>query len=576
MANHISLPSDIQNAIVSFAAQYSVDSWVAQAVAQVSSGGQQFFSDGSLVVTPFGVGVMGVSKTTATALGFDATTQLGNIQAGVAALAAACQEFIYNYPQALAAYVTSAATVQKFNGVPPLAQVQEFVYNVCKLAAQAGSIVVSSQTALQSQTSLDPTKPASITAVLTGLTEQAMHPLAHGQKVTSTEEYNKLQADIEPILQRNDPTLQNTAWFADTGLVTGNSRIRASVQPVTFIVYLDRNDPSQYLKNPADGSPIEIQLNTSLSSFEISSKHVFNRTPSRTGMHITLWGMEPDLISGSGTTGVFMNQFGLTDFMSTQGITDDVLKLLSTGQQTTFSPAFNSNDTTVTSQAATADRLGIASQAGNLPGTSAQKQFNIVTSGTSLNSTGLVSVSPITGDQATLNTIGGQRIAKLNLNNPSEAFRVAAQDAFVELLKLFQMNGNIWYYAEDYASGNSGKNPLTLGTISGTEQITPTAWSKKTGTTSFQQHARNNDVMSRGYVAMHYRNNVYLGYFKSLSWTQDAESPFQWKFNFSFQVEKTYTALYYANVQVTQAQTISQNFQTQQDIFDGGNGEVLA
>jgi len=44
---------------------------------------------------------------------------------------------------------------------------------------------------------------------------------------------------------------------------------------------------------------------------------------------------------------------------------------------------------------------------------------------------------------------------------------------------------------------------------------------------------------------MSYRNNLYLGYFKSLSWTMDAEKPFQWIFHFTFQVEKTLTAYYY-------------------------------
>lgn len=44
---------------------------------------------------------------------------------------------------------------------------------------------------------------------------------------------------------------------------------------------------------------------------------------------------------------------------------------------------------------------------------------------------------------------------------------------------------------------------------------------------------------------MNYRNNKYLGYFKSLSWTMDAEHPFQWKFNFTFQVERTLTAYFY-------------------------------
>jgi hypothetical protein len=113
-------------------------------------------------------------------------------------------------------------------------------------------------------------------------------------------------------------------------------------------------------------------------------------------------------------------------------------------------------------------------------------------------------------------------------------------------LKLFQMNGNIWYSTQSYANGKNA------GTMSQTEQMSANAWSSKTGSSSFQQHSRNNDVMSRGYVSMRYRNNVYLGYFKSLSWTQDAESPFQWKFNFTFQVEKTYTAIYNPNPQLTQ------------------------
>ena len=47
------------------------------------------------------------------------------------------------------------------------------------------------------------------------------------------------------------------------------------------------------------------------------------------------------------------------------------------------------------------------------------------------------------------------------------------------------------------------------------------------------------------YVAMKIRNNVYLGYFKSLSWTQDASKPFHWNFEFTFQVEKTVVSMYY-------------------------------
>jgi hypothetical protein len=279
------------------------------------------------------------------------------------------------------------------------------------------------------------------------------------------------------------------------------------------MVYLDRNDPTQFLSVPTNDQavvkqPIEIQLNTSMATFEITSKHVYTRTPSRTGMHITLWGMQPDLISGTGTTGVFMYQFGLTDFMSTAGVNDDVAKLLTQGFKHTFLPTFNTDPQT---------------------------------------STGQVAITARTGDQDALNTVAGQAVARKELSNPAEAFRVAAQDAFVEFLKLFQMNGTVYYYNQNYN-----------GVMTGDEQMSASAWSPQTGATSFQQHSRNNDVMTRGYVAMRYRNNTYLGYFKSLSWTQDAESPFQWKFNFVFQVEKTYTALYYSNVQTQINQNIAQ------------------
>jgi hypothetical protein len=506
-AYFIQLPQDVQTQITSFASQYSVDPLVASAVAQVSSGGQQFNPDGSLVVTPYGVGVMGINKDAAQVLGLDATQQLGNIQAGIAALAALLSAFVGNYPLALSAYITSIATVQKFNGIPPLAPVRNFVYNVSTLAAQAGSGSVSSLLTLRNDSVVDPSAAASGTIQST-TPDQLVHGLAY-TKLTP-EQQAELQSTLTPILQVPEATLQNTAWYDDQGLITGNPRIRASVQPVRFTVYFDRNDPQWILQNPQTKKPIEIQLNTSMSSFEITSRHVINRTPSRTGFHITLWGMEPDLISGAGSTGVFMNQFGITDFMSTVGINSDIQKLLTTGFQ---SPQFALNAST-DEQATGAVIVGASPQ---------QTPADLI-------------------------------LAAQNTPNPNEAFRVAAQDAFVEFLKLFQMNGNVWFHSQEYANGGTGGT--NLGLIGQTQQESPTAWSSKVGATSFQQHSRNNDVMTRGYVAMNYRNNVYLGYFKSLSWTQDAESPFQWKFNFVFQVEKTYTALYYSNVQ---AQVQQQN-----------------
>jgi hypothetical protein len=523
-AYSINLPFDVQTQITSFAMQYSVDALVASAVAQVSSSGQQFNSDGSLVVTPFGVGVMGIGKNVAAVLGLDATTQLGNIQAGVATLAALLQAFVGKYPLALAAYVTSVGTVRQFNGIPPIAPVADFVYNVSKIAALAGSTSVSALYTIRSESSLDPTPPSSITG---DLVDPATTGVNYGVGTNSRQNLTDLSSSIQPVLQVPDNSLSNTPWYKDHGLVTGNKSIRNTVQPVTFTVYFDRNDPntpSKRLQNPSTGQIIEIQLNTSMTTFEIASKHVYNRTPSRTGMHITLWGMEPDLISGAGTTGVFMNQFGITDFMSVAGINDDIKKLLTSGFT---SPKFLKNAST-------------------------EQQ-----------ATGAVLFGP-TQQTSTADQI----ISSQQLNNPSEAFRVAAQDAFVEFLKLFQMNANVWYHDDSYANGTN------LGLIGGTQQVAPTAWSPSTGTTSFQQHARNNDVMTRGYVSMRYRNNIYLGYFKSLSWTQDAESPFQWKFNFVFQVEKTYTALYFSQPSVAQPTGTSvQNFQSQNAIEQGDGAE---
>jgi len=345
MTTYISLPPNVQNQITSFAQQYSVDGLVASAIAQVMSGGQQFYSDNSLVVTPYGVGVMGISA--ANASGFDVTEENSNIEAGIAYVAELLQVFIGNYPLALAAYVTSPLAVQTSNGVPLVAPIQNFVYQVSTLAAQAGSSSVSGLYAIRNQSSADPTKAATQAG---NIIDPATKGINYGSGTVqlTADQLSTLQNSINPQLQVPDATLSATAWYADTGLVTGNPRIRASVQPVSFIVFLDRNDSSQVLsvpnvnnQSPGSAQPIEIQLNTSLTTFEIGSKHVFNRTPSRTGMHITLWGMEPDLITGTGTTGVFMNQFGLTDFMSTAGLPDDALQLVTRGFSTSFSPNFS-------------------------------------------------------------------------------------------------------------------------------------------------------------------------------------------------------------------------------------------
>ncbi len=264
-------------------------------------------------------------------------------------------------------------------------------------------------------------------------------------------------ADVDPSLQIDDG-LDANPWYNDHNLITGNPNIRKSVQPISFIVYLDQYRLDQRLHNPKDNTPIQLQLNCSLREITIESKHIINRVPSRTGMHVTMWGMAPDLITGSGSTGVFMNQAGITDLFSTS--------MAPAGMDTQGYATFSAN----------------------------RGQFN-----------------------------------------SSEAYRVAAQDAFMEFMKLFQMNGVTWFH-RNYQPYQSPMNSTQVG---------DNAWSQVAGASTAQQNARNNDVLNRGYVSMNYKNNQFFGYFKSLNWTHDAEKPFSWEFNFVFQVERTFTALYY-------------------------------
>lgn len=488
IATSISLPQNVQQQIFSAGPQFSVDPWVLAAIAQVMSGGKQLASDGGLLVNDLdGVGVMGISERTAATLGYDATVEGENILASAAYMAQLLGLFTGNYPMAIAAYFSGSAIVLQYSGVPPLASVQSFVYNVNTLARRAGSNSIDTRTTLDNQATFDPTPGAQ--------TQQLITPVGQSVDPNQTTQAQSLVTNLQI-----DTGLTETPWFtkaADGSLVTGNPRIRQQVQPVTFMIYLSRTQDI-FLHNPNDNTPITLQLNTSITTFELASKHIYNRTPSRTGMHITFWGMQPDLISGSGSTGVFMNQFGITDFMSVADVTDDVKTLVTSGFSRSFKP-------------------------------------NAVTNVQS--STGEVFTNTVSGGDQQFNTI----VSAQALKDPASAFRVAAQDAFIEFMKLFQMNGNVWFYSQNYK-----------GSYTGQQQQAPNSWSESTGSTSFEQTARNNDVMTRGFVAMRYRNNVYLGYFKSLNWTQDAESPFQWKFNFTFQVERTYSSLYWPNAGVSQ------------------------
>jgi len=478
LSQTISLPPDVQAQIDSYAGIYGVDPTAASALAQVLSNGVQLNSDGSTFVSSYGVGVMGIPKNIGTSLGFDVTEENENIAAGVMYLSQLVTQFVGKYQLAIAAYITSPTTVLVANGIPPLPNIQNIVYNVTMLTQNAGSPLMSMTRTFQSQTTVDP-EPQ------TGAAQNTIDKQTVGQDGTAPGQANAaanaalLAQSINPDLQIDDG-LSEKPWFTNKFLITGNPKIRQTVQPVSFMVFLDRAQ-RQPLHVPNSTNPIVLQLNCSMKEFSLQSKHIFNRTPSRTGQHVTFWGMQADLLQGTCTTGVFMNQFGLTDYMSTAAVPDSV------------------------------------------------KQ----------------QVRAVFFHNATKNPHAGRSALDSSLINIPEALRVAAQDAFTEFLKLYQMNGNIWFHTQNYQ-----------GVLTGQEQQSFNAWSPKTGASSFQQHSRNNDVMSRGFVAMRYRNNIFLGYFKSLTWTQDANKPFSWDFNFSFQVEKTYSAVYWPN---TSASLITSN-----------------
>lgn len=256
--------------------------------------------------------------------------------------------------------------------------------------------------------------------------------------------------------------LDNEPWW-DEGLV-GNPHLRRIATPITFKILLNEANASEYLPTEGGGStPLELRLNCSLTQVSQQMKHVINKSNSRSGFHLTFWGMEPDMITGSGSTGVFMNSFGVTDLMSLEGTLEE-------------------NGFT--------DIVEDSYQSG-------YKNF-------------------------------------LQTSRSTNPLRVAAQDAFVELLSLFKNNGVVRFKTENYTSAFDDR-----------KQLSASVWSTQYGASTFERYARNNDVMARGNVTMTFKGNVFQGYFKSFNWTMDAESPFHWKFDFTFQVQRTISYVFY-------------------------------
>ena len=80
-----------------------------------------------------------------------------------------------------------------------------------------------------------------------------------------------------------------------------------------FEIMIDRGN--NYLPG-GNGQPIMIPLNVGLKSLSEKETHAIQREPTPTGMVVSFWGMQLDTIVGRGSTGAFINRFGLTSIMS--------------------------------------------------------------------------------------------------------------------------------------------------------------------------------------------------------------------------------------------------------------------
>ena len=487
-----------------------------------SSGGQQFYKDtndpimGSATAHGTAVGAYQVLPETAQNipppyskyLVYDAgsgsgvvnlTSSAGNAAAGVAYLAYLQDKFPGNQAAQLAAYYAGEGTVLKaiadtggdmsgtaFLNAPSMNRTQ---------AGKAPTIAQYVSKALGIAGGSSPSFSSNEAGPVAGLVR---NPVA--QQVVAMDKPTVNFNDLFPDVIVNTG-LREVPWYKDTGLVTGNPKVRGSITPVMFEVVLKGRDNEILSESSTSdmgsayrpGNPIQVQLNASMKTFSVSSKHVFHPQRTRTAWHITMWGMQADTIEGNCTTGVFMNQLGITDFFSTAGISQDLITEVTKGFQ----------------HFSVADVGELSSQSrGVLAGTGSTGEVL----GAEVKSNDLASLVPL-----------------LSKNGPplnaQEMFRVAAQDAFVEFLFLFKNNGVVWFNSQDALGDN--------------EQVGVDQWSPELGMAATNRNARNNDVMSRGTVIMKFKGTSYMGYFKSLNWSQDAINPFQWTFNFVFQVERT-------------------------------------
>jgi soluble lytic murein transglycosylase-like protein len=117
--------SSVQQQIIDTANSYGVDPNLALAVAQQESGFRQ-----NAVSSAGAIGVFQLMPSTAAGLGVNPYDVTGNINGGVAYLKQQLDSFGGDPTLALAAYNAGPGNVQKYGGIPPFPETQDYVNSV--------------------------------------------------------------------------------------------------------------------------------------------------------------------------------------------------------------------------------------------------------------------------------------------------------------------------------------------------------------------------------------------------------------------------------------------------------------